>query len=197
MNGPLGSTVSQNDTSIPTPTFLSAIARPASLMPGESLRDFESVRDSIIHDVAPRSGIEWLWTMDLIDLSWDIIRYRTLRQKILETYRQAAVESVLQRIDLAGISPEALPSARNHTRQNATQWHEDSEAAAEIESRLASKAIDTETINLEVLVQSRDLFLMFDTLMHSAQNRRIVLLREMSSRRSLARKYPQPALRGG
>jgi hypothetical protein len=189
MNGPFGSTINQNDTSIPMPTFLSATARPASLLPGENLCDFDSLRDSIIHDVAPQSGIEWLWTIDLIDLSWDIIRYRALRQKVLETYRRAAVESVLQRLDLAGIPEESLPLARNYTKRNAIQWREDPEAAAEIEIRLASNGIDAESVNLEVFVQSRELFLMFDTLMHSAQNRRIVLLREISSRRSLGRKY--------
>jgi hypothetical protein len=134
MNGPFGSTISQNDSSIPMPTFLTVIARPVSLLPGESLRDFESVRDNIIHDVAPQSGIEWLWTMDLIDLSWDIIRYRALRQKVLETYRQVAIESVLQRLDLAGISQESLPSARNYTKQNAAQWRQDPEAATETRS---------------------------------------------------------------
>jgi hypothetical protein len=118
------------------------------------------------------------------DLSWDIIRYRALRQKVLETCRQAAVESALQRLDLAGIPQESLPSARNYTKQNAIQWREDPEAAAEIETRLASNGTDTESINLQVFIQSRELFIMFDTLMHSAQNRRVVLLREISGRRS-------------
>jgi hypothetical protein len=100
------------------------------------------------------------------DLSWDIIRYRALRQKVLETCRQAAVESALQRLDLAGISQEFLPSARDYTKQNAIQWREDPEAAAEIETRLASNGTDTESIYLQ------------------AQNRRVVLLREISGRRS-------------
>jgi hypothetical protein len=52
------------------------------------------------------------------------------------------------------------------------QWREDPEAAAEIEARLASNGIDVGSINLEVFVQSRELFLMFDALMHSAQHRR-------------------------
>jgi hypothetical protein len=82
-----------------------------------------------------------------------------LRQKVLQTYRQAAVESVLQRLDLAGISQEFLPAARNYTKQNAIQWRENPEAAAEIEIRLASNGTDSETINLEVFIQSRELFL--------------------------------------
>jgi hypothetical protein len=42
--------------------------------------------------------------------------------------------------------------------------------------------------NLEVLVQSREFFLMFDALIQSAQNRRAMLLREINNRRSSVRK---------
>jgi len=42
----------------------------------------------IIQEIVPRSGIEWLWVADLVELSWDIVRYRSLRQKMLEVRRQ-------------------------------------------------------------------------------------------------------------
>jgi hypothetical protein len=45
-------------------------------MPGESQRDFESMRQVILHDVRPETKIEWLWVLDLVDLSWEIRRYR-------------------------------------------------------------------------------------------------------------------------
>lgn len=77
--------------------------------------------------------------MDLIHISWDIVRYRSLRQKVLETYREAAIESVLQRLDLAGVSNDFLQSARKYTKQNAAQWRADPQAAAEIERRLYIK----------------------------------------------------------
>jgi hypothetical protein len=185
MNGPLDPATCQDSI----PTFLKAIARPQSLLPGERLQDFEAIRDAVIQDVGPRSGLEWLWTMDLIDLSWDIVRYRALRQKLLENYREAAIEAILQRIDLAGIAPESLLPAQNRTKQNAAQWRTDSKAAEEIENRLILNGFDAGSINLETIVQSRELFLMFEALTHSAQVRRISLLRELNSRRSPARKY--------
>jgi hypothetical protein len=49
------------------------------LLPGESHRDFESVRKMMIEEVKPESYIEWLWTLDLVELSWEILRYRQLR----------------------------------------------------------------------------------------------------------------------
>jgi hypothetical protein len=188
MNGPIDPTILQNNPAPTMPAIFQAFSRPAPLLPGENLHDFESIRAIIINDINPQSGLEWLWTIDLIDISWDIVRYRSLRQKVLETYREAAIESVLQRLDLAGVSNDFLQSARSYTKQNAAQWRADPQAAAEIEMRLASNGIDTETINLEVLVQSRELFLMFDALIQSAQSRRAMLLREINNRRSSAKK---------
>jgi hypothetical protein len=57
-------------------------------LPGESLNDYEAIRDMIIQVIAPQSGIEWLWIADLVELSWDVIRYRALRQKMLEIRRR-------------------------------------------------------------------------------------------------------------
>jgi hypothetical protein len=186
MNGPINATIPQN--SAPMPAFLQAIVRPSSLLPGEDPSEFEAIRDIIIHDVAPQSGIEWLWTIDLIELSWDIQRYRTLRHKVLETHRQRAIEQALGRIDCAGISTASLEIARGHIQRNAAQWHDDPQAAVEIEARLASLGFDACSIDMEVIVQAREIFIMFDSLMHSAQNRRIYLMREINARRSFVKR---------
>src|SRR5258708_27874112 len=154
MNGPIDQTILQNNPAPTMPAIFQAFSRPAPLLPGEDLHDFESIRAILIDDIKPQSGVEWLWTMDLIDISWDIVRYRSLRQKVLETYREAAIESVLQRLDLVGISNDFLQSARKYTKQNAAQWRADPQAAAEIEMRLASNGNDTEPINPHTLIQS-------------------------------------------
>ena len=43
-------------------------------------------------------------------------------------------------------------------------------------------------INIEVFLQAREQFAMFDHMLHAAQHRRIVLLREISIRREFARR---------
>jgi hypothetical protein len=186
MNGTVQPTISQNTPC--TPAFLQAIARPLSLLPGEDPREFEVIRDVIIDDVAPQSGIEWLWTIDLIELSWDIQRYRTLRHKVLETHRQRAIEQALRNIDCAGVPAASKEVVLRHIQQNAAQWHEDPQAAMEIEARLASYGIDTCSIDMEVMVQAREIFILFESLLHSAQNRRINLWREINARRSFSRR---------
>jgi hypothetical protein len=169
------------DTAIPA--VFDRVIQPSFLLPGESLRDYEAIRDMIIAEIAPQSGIEWLWAADLIELSWDIVRYRALRQKMLEIRRQDAIDAMLQRIDLPGIPYSFRQSARDRTRLNAEQWRTDPIANAEIESRLTAQGIDEGSVNAEALVQSREPFIMFDNLIQSAQTRRILLLREINRRR--------------
>jgi hypothetical protein len=72
------------------PAELKSFAEDTCLLPGESRREFENIRCMIIDDVRPKTHIEWLWILDL---------YRCLKQKILESYRQAAIEALLQRLD--------------------------------------------------------------------------------------------------
>jgi hypothetical protein len=141
----------------------------------------------MIEEAAPQTSIEWLWTIDLIELSWEIVRYRSHRARVLEIHREAAVESLLQRVDSLGIPPTSREMAQRHTRRNMEQRRDDPTAAAEIEAHLESHGIDTASINIEVFVKACDLFGMFDSLMHSAQSRRFVLLREIAARRAFSR----------
>jgi hypothetical protein len=168
---------------IAVPAIFHRVVQPAFLMPGESLSDYEAIRDTIIEEIAPQSGIEWLWAADLVELSWDIVRYRALRQKMLKIRRQDAIDAMLQRLDLPGIPYPFRQSARDQTRLNAEQWRADPIANAEIEQRLTMQGIDEGSVNAEVLIQSRELFIMFDSLIQSAQTRRILLLREINRRR--------------
>ena len=168
---------------ITIPSLFERLLQPTSLLPGESQGDYEQLRDTIIEEVEPQSGIEWLWAADLVDLSWDIIRYRALRQKALEVRRRDAIEAMLRRVDLPGIPQAFLPFAREQTRENAEQWRNDPIAGAEIEARLIDQGIDDGSLNAELLIQTRDLFMLFDNLIQSAQTRRVLLLREINRRR--------------
>jgi hypothetical protein len=165
------------------PAVFYRIVQPTFLMPGENVSEYEAIREMIIQELVPQCGIEWLWVADLVELSWDIVRYRSLRQKMLEVRRQDAIEAMLQRIDLPGIPHAFKQFAREQTRLNAEEWRIDPAATAEIEDRLMTRGIDEGSLNAETLIQSRELFVLFDNLMQSAQTRRILLLREISRRR--------------
>src|SRR4051812_16831880 len=39
----------------------------------------------IVEDIQPQTNIEWLWTLDLVELSWEILRYRRLKRRAFWT----------------------------------------------------------------------------------------------------------------
>ncbi|WLA68420.1 hypothetical protein [Bradyrhizobium diazoefficiens] len=107
MNGPVPT--AQQLTITAMPVELEVLVPPPLLLPGESLDHYHALRQAIFADLAPRSAIEWLLAIDVAELSWDIQRYRLLRHKLLETYRQKAIEAALRRIDMIGIAPNSKP----------------------------------------------------------------------------------------
>jgi hypothetical protein len=34
----------------------------------------------MVNDIQPQTNIEWLWTLDIAELSWEILRYRHLKK---------------------------------------------------------------------------------------------------------------------
>jgi hypothetical protein len=157
-----------------------------SLLPGESQQDFEAIRQMIIDDIRPETNIEWLWALDLVELSWEILRYRCLKQKIFEEFRMTAVESLLLRMDGRGVAGGEVSRAVHYARRSALEWREDPDAAIQIEARLEKFGFDALALNAEVFIQARDQLELFEQLMQSAQLRRIALLREIGIRREFA-----------
>jgi hypothetical protein len=181
-------TATESCGSLTLPAELIPFSEPSFLLPGESCQDFEAIRQMMVDDIRPQTNIEWLWTLDLIEMSWEILRYRRLKKSILDTHRAAAIEAILQRLDGEGMPPEATPMVRTRARRAAAEWRDDREAAIEIEARLDRCGFDAIDINAEVFVQARESFEMFDQLMIAAQRRRMVLLREINIRHEVVQR---------
>jgi hypothetical protein len=170
------------------PAELKMLEEPSCLLPGESRHEFKAIQRMIIEDVGPKTNMEWLWTLDLTELSWEILRYRRLRERILQAYRAKAIAAILQRLDGAGIPAQTTNMVQTYSERAAAEWCNDPDAASEIDARLQRNGFDLTTINAEVFLQARESFAWFDAMMHSAQNRRIALLREIAVRRELVKR---------
>lgn len=181
MNGPFQTAHELTATALPAE--FEVLAPPPLLLPGENLEHYHALRQAIFADLAPRSAIEWLLVIDVAELSWEIQRYRCLRHKLLETYRQKAIEAALRRIDMIGIAPEFEDEAEVYTLQNALSWRTDPLATTEIEARLAAYGFDQHAISTEVYVQAREMVVLFESLLNAAQSKRMLLLREIRNQR--------------
>src|SRR5229473_954774 len=129
-------TARESRGSLTVPTELIPFSEPSFLLPGESRQDFEAIRQMMVDDIRPETNIEWLWALDLVELSWEILRYRRLKKRILDAHRVTAIEAILQRVDGEGMPAEAMPTVRTSARRAAAEWRSDREAAIEIEARL-------------------------------------------------------------
>ena len=61
------------------PSELEFLLEQPCLLPGESRHEFEALRLMMIEEVQPQSNLEWLWLLDLVERSWEILRYRRLK----------------------------------------------------------------------------------------------------------------------
>jgi hypothetical protein len=175
------------------PLELNAFSEPSFLLPGENQQEFDIIRNMMIDEVQPQTNIEWLWTLDLVELSWEILRYRVLKQRALQEYRHAAIKAILLRLDGAGIPAADFATLTAQSARSAAEWREDPDAAAEIEGRLRRHGFNEASVNAEVFCQARIVFATFDKLLHAAQNRRIGLLRVINSRRAISKRLAKPS----
>lgn len=194
MNGPVSLPQSQAASLLP-PQF-EALCPPPQLLPGESINHYHAVQAAIFHDIAPETAVEWLLAIDIAELSWEMQRYRVLRHRLLNTYRQKAIEMTLRRVDVAGIAPDFQDVAEIYTIHNALDWQLDPSAALDIETRLRSYGFDQHAISMEVYVQAREILGLFESLLSGAQLRRLMLLKEINNvRRSNMAKLANVASR--
>ena len=170
------------------PAELKPFSEPCFLLPGENRQEFEIIQKMMIEEVRPETNIEWLWTLDLIELSWEILRYRCLKQRVLFEHRHLAIKAILMRLDGAGIPARDLQNLELQVRRSAAEWRDNPQAASEIEARLRRNDFEDSAVNAELFCQGRGTFAIFDDLLHAAQNRRMVLLREINSRRELSKR---------
>ena len=78
--------MSSSSRSLALPNELKSFLEPSCLLPGENRHDFETIRQMMVDEIQPENNIEWLWLLDLVELSWEILRYRRLKQRILELF---------------------------------------------------------------------------------------------------------------
>jgi len=187
MNGPVDLR-KPHPASILPPQY-EALCPPPQLLPGESIDHYKALQAAIFRDLDPKSAIEWLLAIDIAELSWEMQRYRILRHRVLSTYRQKAVEMILRRVDLVGIAPDFQDVAEIYTIGNALDWQLDPSAAHDIEARFRSYGFDQHAISMEVYVQAREIFAVFEALLNGAQLRRLLLAKEINALRTPAKRH--------
>jgi hypothetical protein len=71
---------------------------PAPLLPGEKQADYANVVAGIVKAAQPRDAIEEFLVRDVVDLTWEILRLRSVKAGIVRTSMRSGVQGVLARL---------------------------------------------------------------------------------------------------
>src|SRR6516225_11542214 len=66
----------------PSVTDLSFLGSPP-LIPGEVASDYQQLLTAVINVMKPVDFLETMWTRDIVDLQWDIIRFRRIKADVI------------------------------------------------------------------------------------------------------------------
>src|SRR3984957_7032060 len=141
---------------------LAAIA-PAPLLPGEQEADYAEFALAIVKDASPRDAIEDLLTREVIDLSWEVLRLRRLKARLLRGATSSRIYQVMCRL---GYEDE-------YAGELAANWAAGKKAAQKTVAAALQKAqVTMEDVMAETLEGKIDSFERFDRLLASSEARR-------------------------
>jgi len=63
-------------------TDLSFLGAPP-LIPGEAASDYQQLLAAVTNEMKPNDFMETIWTRDIVDLQWDIIRFRRIKADLI------------------------------------------------------------------------------------------------------------------
>jgi hypothetical protein len=149
------------------------------LLPGETDDDYYRLFEMMVSEILPDTDMEWLWTIDLAWLLFDISRYRRWKNAILSTSRRAAIENAL-----AKTNPEALQMGAINRMVRAQSCGEAEALRLEtnnrnpLSARLEAHGYDADVINAAAFVQGLGALTSIEKFLTAARHQVAVMLRE-------------------
>jgi hypothetical protein len=191
-------TPAQNDASVPTsaasptaasPTAAAATKRdednalfgPALLLTGEDRDAWEKLHAAICSTVEPVDIFERLWTRDIVDHEWNILRLRRLSAGLISATVRRGLENVLRPLkshDTGGFGDSGVEIlAWQFTRQ-------DKEAVKEVNALLEAAGLSWDAVLAQTMTINVESIERFDRMCTIAEARRDATLREIDRRRT-------------
>lgn len=158
------------------------------ILPGEAEVDYLEMFSMMVIDVNPRNNIEWLCTIDLASLWWEIQRYRNWKIAIIKANRAAAVANALYNTDSNYRLLGPQPAIEARAKVDAEKWHSDSTHRHELNARLKQHGYDDQGINAHAFIGGLASLANIERFLASARSQVNALLREIDVRREFARR---------
>lgn len=156
----------------PMPSYLG----PPALLAGEDRGGYDALLVRIIATLKPQDALEDIFTRDVVDLTWEILRLRRLKAALLHanTWRGLA--------DVLAVRRSLLPTDDWETAQ---QWAcGDGAASAAVSNALQKCGLTMEAARARTFARDLDDIERMDRMMVAAERRRETLLAQLDRHRA-------------
>lgn len=142
-------------------------------MDGESVSAYDEFYARTRSAIKPKDSIDEILVRDVVDLSWEVVRMRRMKAKLLKARKPRGIETILTSI-----------YGEQGAEKLASQWAAgDRRAIAKVEGHLTSMGLDAEAVASEALCAGIRDFEVIERLTMMAEQRRNNALREIDRRR--------------
>lgn len=159
---------------------------PPRMLEGESLDDYFTMMDLMVEEILPETNVEWLTTVELANLWWEIRRYMRWKNTILVTHRNRSLENALLEIDPDRIAVGAETALRVKARLAVRDWHSNPAQRAILEARLQAQGYDDDALNAGAMMEGAGSLATIEKFMKAARSQLTVIMREVHGRREFA-----------
>ena len=167
---------SRSRTASGMPAELRAILGRPPLLRSESREAYEALTAHCAATLAPRDMVEWLMVADYVDLSWEILRLRRMKQEIVKVAVPGAVYTTVMAFSETTL---AGPAQR-------TAWLQGGAARQELCDELARHDVDEGTFEAEALREQLDTVDKIERFLFQKEALRRAVLRDIDAYRARA-----------
>jgi hypothetical protein len=147
---------------------------PPSLIDGEDRTAFDDFAARVSSAVRPKDFLEEIWLRDVVDLSWECLRMRRLKAKLISAAMSSGLHRLLEPLVGYGDASELC-----------SQWEtRDRKAMKQVNNYLADVGATMETVTAWTLSKNIDTIERMDRMIMSAEARRNAALREVDRHRA-------------
>ena len=158
----------------PEATESQVLFGPPALLPAESPADYWRLYSLLQADLAPADVIEKIWLRDLVDLQWEVRRWRRLNNALLSSSKHDGLDKILT----------SLQPYDSSQRELERSWmRRDPAAVAEVSRLLDLAGLTEDAITAQTFAVKLDEIERIDRMTFQAERRRDLAIQQIERRR--------------
>jgi hypothetical protein len=141
----------------------------------------------MVLEILPEAEIEWLWTIDLSWVWFELHRYRRWKSAILLTGRSEALEAALAKTNPAALQLGVTSSIQAAARLESAKLQANPDDLG-LNARLQGLGYDPDAINATAFVLNVGSLTMVERFLTSARQQVVAIMREVKLHREFAQR---------